>query len=126
MINKYNYPCSIELIDGVYYVNFFDFDDCFTDADTMQEAFDMADDVLKGVITSYLGNNKTLPKPNYNIEFDSKKFIYIANCSISDEFIKNKSVKKTLSIPKWLNDEALDKGINFSKVLQEALMEKII
>lgn len=36
-----------------------------------------------------------------------------------------KSVKKTLSIPAWLNKAALERGINFSQVLQEALISKI-
>ena len=36
-----------------------------------------------------------------------------------------KAVKKTLSIPAWLNEEAMDLGINFSQVLQEALMLKL-
>lgn len=37
-----------------------------------------------------------------------------------------KSVKKTLTIPAWLNERALSKNINFSKVLQEALIAKTI
>jgi len=32
----------------------------------------------------------------------------------------------TLSIPAWLNDRAVEMGLNFFKVLQEALIEKII
>jgi len=35
-----------------------------------------------------------------------------------------RSVKKTLSIPEWLNEEATGKEINFSQVLQETLIEK--
>ena len=45
-----------------------------------------------------------------------------------DEYAKNhfeKSVKKTLSIPSWLNDIALKNGVNFSQILQEALMAKL-
>ena len=37
----------------------------------------------------------------------------------------NKAVKKTLSIPEWLNDEAMKAGVNFSQVLKEALMQKL-
>ena len=36
-----------------------------------------------------------------------------------------KSVKKTLTIPAWLNERALAMNINFSQVLQEALLNKI-
>lgn len=37
----------------------------------------------------------------------------------------NRFIKKTLSIPYWLNAEAENKGVNFSKVLQRALMEQL-
>ena len=37
----------------------------------------------------------------------------------------SKAVKKTLSIPEWLNIEAEKKNINFSQVLQEALKVKL-
>lgn len=37
----------------------------------------------------------------------------------------SRSVKKTLSIPEWLNEEAMALGVNFSQVLQDALMQKI-
>ena len=37
----------------------------------------------------------------------------------------SKAVKKTLSIPEWLNEEAIAMGVNFSQVLQEALMLKL-
>jgi hypothetical protein len=35
------------------------------------------------------------------------------------------SVKKTLSIPEWLNEEALSLNINFSQVLQDALIDLV-
>ena len=37
----------------------------------------------------------------------------------------SRAVKKTLSIPEWLNEEATAMGVNFSQVLQEALMSKL-
>ena len=37
----------------------------------------------------------------------------------------SRAVKKTLSIPEWLNEEATALGVNFSQVLQEALMAKL-
>ena len=37
-----------------------------------------------------------------------------------------KSVKKTLTIPAWLNEKALEQNINFSQVLQEALLAKLM
>ena len=37
----------------------------------------------------------------------------------------DKSVRKTLTIPAWLNSAALEQGINFSQTLQEALLAKV-
>ena len=37
----------------------------------------------------------------------------------------NRAVKKTLTIPEWLNERALAMNVNFSQVLQDALMEKV-
>lgn len=37
-----------------------------------------------------------------------------------------KSVKKTLTIPEWLNKRAEKVGINFSQALQEILLSKIV
>ena len=37
----------------------------------------------------------------------------------------SRAVKKTLSIPEWLNEAAIDMDLNFSQVLQEALLAKI-
>ncbi len=39
--------------------------------------------------------------------------------------IENYSVKKTLSIPQWLNKLAIEKNINFSQVLQTTLKEEL-
>ena len=38
---------------------------------------------------------------------------------------RTKAGKKTLSIPEWLNDLAVRNNINFSQVLQDALIEKL-
>lgn len=43
---------------------------------------------------------------------------------VRDKF-QNKSVKKTLTIPKWLNDAAQEYNINFSQLLQTAIKNYI-
>lgn len=37
----------------------------------------------------------------------------------------NRSVNRTVTLPAWLNAAALEKGVNFSQVLQEALKEQL-
>ena len=41
------------------------------------------------------------------------------------ERVRNRFVKKTLSIPSWLNESALEAGVNFSQVLQKALIDQL-
>lgn len=39
--------------------------------------------------------------------------------------VVHKSVKRTVTLPAWLNAKAMEHGVNFSQVLQEALKEKL-
>ena len=114
------YPCTIKEDDGVFYVNFPDFDDCFTDGDTMEEAVYNAKDVLEAVAFSYMKNNKPLPEPgkvNENV-------VYIELwVDLLKDRVNNQSIKKTLTIPKWLNDIAEENSVNFSAILQHGIKE---
>ena len=114
------YPCTVKEGDGVFYVNFPDFDDCFTDGDTMEEAVSNAKDVLEAVAFSYMKNNKPLPKPgkvNENV-------VYIELwVDLLKDRVNNQSIKKTLTIPKWLNDIAEENEVNFSAILQHGIKE---
>lgn len=47
------------------------------------------------------------------------------DCDLYRIKYRNRSVKKNCTIPYWLNEEAEKKGVNFSKVLQEALIQSI-
>ena len=54
-------------------------------------------------------------------------FVNIVTVDVA-EYAKShftKSVRKNLTIPSWLNDAAIKQNINFSQVLQEALLSKI-
>ena len=114
------YPCIIKADDGIFSVSCPDFDDCFPDGDTMEEAVSNAKDVLEAVAFSYMKNNKALPKPgkvNENV-------VYIELwVDLLKDRVNNQSVKKTLTIPKWLNDIAEENSVNFSAILQHGIKE---
>jgi len=114
------YPCTIKEEDGTFYVNFPDFEDCFTDGDTMEEAVASAKDVLEAVAFSYLKNNRPLPKPG-KVEANA---VYIELwVDLLKDRVNNQSIKKTLTIPKWLNDIAEEHSVNFSAILQHGVKE---
>lgn len=62
------------------------------------------------------------------LEFESKEtFVNIIVVDV-EAYAKehfDKSVRKTLTIPAWLNTVALEMNLNFSQVLQEALLAKV-
>ena len=67
------------------------------------------------------------PSDIHRIEQRDGDTVTLIKCDTMDyrRFYLNKAVKKTLSIPEWLNIEATAKGYNFSSVLQEALKERL-
>ena len=70
---------------------------------------------------------ENIPKPKKIESVEKNQFVNLIVAD-TDDYRKrheNRAVKKTLSIPSWLNSEAEQAGVNFSQVLQEALREKL-
>ena len=133
------YPaCFFKEPEG-YSVVFPDLEGTATCGETFEEAMNMAVDCLAGYIYTLKLNGETIPEPSdiksvnaadIAAELDAKpNELFVCPVSVDvDEYAKNhfeKSVKKTLTIPAWLNTAALEMNINFSQVLQEALKQKI-
>ena len=130
MSNKLFYPALFhQAEEGGFWVSFPDFPECLTDGDNMGDAYEMAFDALGLAISDKLQNNEKLPTPSSfeNISVDPGSFLVVIEFDklAYNKKHNSKAVKKTLSIPEWLNEEAIALGVNFSQVLQEALMQKI-
>lgn len=123
---------------GGYTVIFPDLNHLATCGETLTEAMTMAVDCLAGYLYSESLEKHDLPAPtpldkiDIQCETDTDSdythaFINLISVDI-EEYARQhftKTVKKTLTIPRWLNDEAVRHKINFSQVLRIALMEKI-
>lgn len=113
--------------DGSYYiVDFIDLKNCTTEGETIQEAYYMAQNAM-GL---FLDDLIKFPEPTLdfsNIKLDKDQFISFIGIDMNDyrKKFNNKSVKKTLSIPGWLDTLAEKENINFSQLLQEAIKEKL-
>ncbi len=133
------YPAIFYKEENGYSVIFPDLNYLATDGETLEQALAMSVDCLAGYLYSVKLDKEEVPTPSDLKAIDPLKvaseldteageyFVNIVTVDV-DEYAKahfNKSIKKTLSIPEWLNREALDKGINFSQVLQEALVAKL-
>lgn len=126
MKEKYIYPCVVYEEDGIYYADFRDFNGCFTDGESLEELIINAKDVLEGTLFTLLKNNLEIPEPTMKkIELKGNEFLVYVDVWLTPIInkIKNQTVKKTLTIPKWLNDEAEKRSVNFSSLLQTALKQ---
>ena len=133
------YPAIFYKEKNGYSVIFPDLNYLSTCGENLNDAMEMAIDCLAGYLYTVKLDDDKLPEPSKiddihpidianTIGFDGKdSFINLISVDLED-YAKthfNKSVKKTLTIPEWLNREATKKNINFSKVLQEALIAKL-
>lgn len=127
-MKKLFYPAIFHKEDDGFWVSFPDFPECLTEGDDMENAYDMAVEALGLAITSRKEEKEEIPAPSdpSTINADGGT-ITLINFDMMEYLKKHnsKAVKKTLSIPEWLNEAASSMGLNFSQVLQEALLQKV-
>lgn len=135
------YPACFLREENGYSVIFPDLNWLATQGDTLEEAMSMAVDCLAGYLYTCRLDKDPVPAPSRAADIDpaamareigsdiqgSDVFVNVVSVDV-DAYAKQhfeRSVKKTLTIPAWLNKAALEKHINFSQVLQEALVQKL-
>ena len=138
---NYVYPAVFYEEDGKISVIFPDLGGLATFGDNIPDAMRMASDACGQYLFTALRDNEPLPSPSPLCEIDSAAILndLEMGCAADSAFVNmvlvdmdeyarqhsSKSVKKTLTGPSWLNTICEEKNINFSKVLQEALLSKI-
>jgi predicted RNase H-like HicB family nuclease len=125
-MSKYVYPAIFTAEeDGGYSVVFPDLESCCTCGDDMAHALEMAEDVLCLMLYDMEKDGKAIPSPSdsKSIKAGDAEVVSLVGCDTESyrRFYKNKSVKKTLTIPMWLNERAARANVNFSLLLQDAL-----
>ncbi len=135
------YPACFFHEDNGYSVVFPDLNWLSTCGDTLEESMEMAVECLAGYLHTCQMDGDNIPKPSKLTDIDPQavakeldldapmceclvNMVSVDVASYAKEHFE-KSVKKTLTIPAWLNNAALEKGINFSQVLQDALKAQL-
>lgn len=128
-MNKLFYPAVFHRAEeGGFWVSFPDFPECFTEGDDMTRAYEMAVEAMGLALVSRKEEGEEIPIPTEIDKVDVEEgTLAIIEFDMLEYQKKHNSraVKKTLSIPEWLNEEATAMGVNFSQVLQEALLNKL-
>lgn len=127
---KYAYPAIFTKEEnGAYSVNFPDVPGCFTSGETLPEAIEMAEDALCLMLYDMEEDGAAIPPPTdlENVTAERGQLVSLIACDTLEyrKLYDNKAVKKTLSVPAWLNTMAEKQGVNFSQVLQAALKQAV-
>jgi len=129
-MRNFFYPAYFRRTDsGAYSVDFPDLPGCVSAGATLEEALSMAREALSLHLYGMIEDGDAIPKPSDPTAVAAESGAFVAPVEgrpdMMRDAIRNRSVKKTLTIPYWLNEEAERNHINFSQVLQDALKERI-
>ncbi len=127
---KYIYPAIFTPeANGQFSICFPDIENCFTCGDNLEDGMNMAEDVLSLMLTQLEDKGREIPAPTAinDLSTENGAFATYISCDTTAyrRLMNNMAVKKTLTIPSWLNDSAIAAGLNFSQVLQDALKQKL-
>ncbi|MBQ6661182.1 MAG: type II toxin-antitoxin system HicB family antitoxin [Lachnospiraceae bacterium] len=133
------YPACFFKEDTGYSVVFPDLNWLATSGSSLNDALQMAVDCLAGYLYTLKQDGDAIPSPSAFADISSENvaaelgvpsdgaFVNMVSVDVN-EYARvhfEKSVRKTLTIPAWLNTAAQERNINFSQTLQEALLSKI-
>lgn len=127
--DHYIFPAIFFKDDKYIGVRFPDLPGCNTFGDDPDDALRMARDALSGHLLCMDEDDDPIPAPTPFTEIETvpgESIVLIeVRLSVLREEDRNRAVKKTVTIPNWLNVAAQEAQVNFSSVLQDALKEKL-
>ena len=127
MKDVYIYPAILTYTDNGISIEFPDLPGCLPCADTSEEAAKNAKEAMGLHLWGMEKDNDSIPEPTdiAKLEYAKGEIPLLVEVFMPPvrERLNNKFVKKTLSIPQWLNAEAEHAGVNFSQILQNGLKE---
>lgn len=122
----YTYTAVITESDGTFYAKVPDIDGCITTGNSLSEAIELITDALNLclVVLEDEDIQPRIPTPQPNIQHDSEDILTIIQADTIKyrSMTDTKAVRKNVSLPSWMSTLADKRGINCSKVLQDALL----
>lgn len=127
---KYIYPAIFTPEEnGSFAIDFPDIEGCYTCGDDLADGMEMARDALSLMLTHLEDEKRAIPPASSinDLNVRANGFATYISCdtAVYRRLMNNTAVKKTLSIPSWLNDAAISAGLNFSQILQDALKARL-
>lgn len=125
--DRYSYIAVFNIENDGISIEFPDLPGCLPCADTLDEAMKNAEEAMALHIYGMEQDGEEIPQPSVmtDIKHEPNEVLAVVSVFMPPfrDKIVNRFVKKTLSLPAWLADEADKSGVNCSKVFQNALMD---
>jgi predicted RNase H-like HicB family nuclease len=125
MKDVYAYPAILNYAEDGISITFPDLPGCLPCANDTEEAIENAREALGLHLWGMEQDGDSIPEPSEIVKLKYKKteiplMVEVFMPAVRER-LNNRFVKKTLSIPQWLNIEAERAGVNFSQLLQTSL-----
>ena len=121
---EYVYPAIFHKNeDESYTVIYPDLPGCISEGKNLANALYMAQSALKQWIGYLADKQLEIPPASAldNIKTSADELVNLVCVEVKD----GRAVKRTVSIPKWMDDKVVQSGLSLSRVLQEALAERL-
>lgn len=127
--DTYNYPMIFTYSENRIEIRAVDFENCYSVVEEEKDAAKFAMSLLSGKIIEYETEKREIPNPTNISKIELKENEKLLYVNVWMPYFRGKSkdtyVKKTLTIPTWLDILAKNHNINFSSVLVKALKKEL-
>ena len=124
-MNTFVYPALFHLNenDGSYTITYPDLPGCISEGKSLENALYMAQDALKQWLECTIEVGQEIPAASSveSIAHNQGEFVNLIRAELKD----TRAVRRTVSIPKWMYDAATGANLSLSRVLQDALRERL-
>ncbi len=121
---EYVYPAIFHSNDdGTFTITYPDLPGCISEGKSLGNAISMAQSALTQWIEYLTDKKHPIPSASNlaDIKITQNEFINLIRADIKD----TRAVKRTVSLPKWMDDMVIEAGLSLSRVLQDALKDRL-
>lgn len=121
---EYVYPALFHANDdGSFTITYPDLPGCISEGKSLANAMYMAQSALTEWIEYLTDKKENIPPASAfdSMEITEGEFVNLIRAEIKD----SRAVKRTVSIPKWMDDKVIESGLSLSRVLQDALKDRL-
>lgn len=109
--------------DGTFTITYPDLPGCISEGKSLANALYMAQDALTQWIEYLTDKKQPIPEASQlqALDIEGSEFVNLVRANIKD----GRAVRRTVSLPKWMDDQVTAAGLSLSKVLQDALTDRL-